>query len=179
MTYSNLKIIINFKNWGLEKIAKKILPEPALVSQMEILHEFTDKICVWPLHPASYTLPILGYTLRTLNIIKTIQGDGLVIAKDVKSCTYCCCYVRCATLIVGVGEMPWTKTGTTHYHAKLRLSDKGDCARCVGLVPCCYQDGYRAKVLQYPQRNITKDHLDYYHIKCWKTLNRGKGEKEM
>ena len=26
-----------------------------------------------------------------------------VIAKDVKSCTYCC-YVRCATLIVRVGE---------------------------------------------------------------------------
>ena len=69
--------------------------------------------------------------------------------------------------------MPWPQTGATHYHAQLRLPDKGraitglvvcyvvwlgsmkgmglmTCARCWGLVPCCSQDGYRAQVQQHP-----------------------------
>ena len=32
---------------------------------------------------------------------------------------------RCSTLIIRVGEMPWTKIGATHYHAQLGLLDKG------------------------------------------------------
>ncbi len=47
-----------------------------------------------------------------------------VRTKDVKNCTYCC-YVRCATLIVWEGGMPWPKTGATQYHAQLGLPDKG------------------------------------------------------
>ena len=90
-----------------------------------------------------------------------------IIAKDVESCTYYC-YVGCATLIVRVGGMSWSQTGETCYHAQLRHPDKGraikrlfvcyvvwlgyiisrmglwNSARCVGLVPCCGQDGYQA-----------------------------------
>ena len=66
--------------------------------------------------------------------------------------------------------MPWPKTGASHYHAQLDLPKtkvvcsnqrvgcllcsvirvyEGD--RCVGLVPFCGQDGYRAQVLQNPR----------------------------
>ncbi len=56
-----------------------------------------------------------------------------VIARDVRSCTYCC-YVRCATLIVRVGGMPWPKTGATIYQAQLGLPDNGRAIK--GLVVC-------------------------------------------
>ncbi len=69
--------------------------------------------------------------------------------------------------------MPWPYTGATHYHAHVGLPDKGrtiiglvvryvvclgcikgiglrTCARCVDLVPCCGQDGYRAQELLHP-----------------------------
>ncbi len=65
------------------------------------------------------------------------------------------------------------QTGATHYRAQLGLPDKGclikwlvvcyieclgsmkgmyfrTCARCVGLIPCCGQNGYRAQVPQHP-----------------------------
>ncbi len=48
------------------------------------------------------------------------------LTKDVKKSSYCY-YVRCATLIVRVGEMPWPKTGVTHYQAKLGLLRQGSC----------------------------------------------------
>ena len=41
--------------------------------------------------------------------------SNTVITKDVKNGSNCC-YVRCVTLIVRVGGMPWLKTGTTYYH---------------------------------------------------------------
>ncbi len=47
-----------------------------------------------------------------------------MIAKDDKSCTYCC-YARCATLIIWVGVMPGQQTGATHYHAQLGFPEKG------------------------------------------------------
>ncbi len=35
-------------------------------------------------------------------------------------------YISCVILIiVRVGEMPWPKTGATHYHAHLGLLDRG------------------------------------------------------
>ena len=61
--------------------------------------------------------------------------------------------------------MPWPKTGLTHYHAQLGLSDKdhgnkglvfyyvvwlGSMIYGMGLVPCCCQDGYQAQVRQHP-----------------------------
>ena len=46
-----------------------------------------------------------------------------VIAKDVKSSTYCC-YVKWLTFIVRLGLMHWPQTGVTHYHAQLGLPDK-------------------------------------------------------
>ncbi len=42
-------------------------------------------------------------------------------AKDVKSCTYCC-YVRCSTLIVGFGGMPWSKTDASEFTKPIRTS---------------------------------------------------------
>ena len=55
----------------------------------------------------------------------SILGPNCLIAKEGKSCTYCF-YVSCATLIVGVGDMPWPQTGATQYHAQqLGLPDKG------------------------------------------------------
>ncbi len=69
--------------------------------------------------------------------------------------------------------MSWPLTGATHYHAQLGLPDKGcsikrlvvcnvvwlgsmkgvglrTCTWCVGLIPCCGQNGYRAQVAQLP-----------------------------
>ncbi len=63
----------------------------------------------------------------------SLLDPNRIIAKDVKRFTYCC-YVRCATFIVWVGEIPWSQTGTTHYHAQLRLPDKGRAIK--GLVVC-------------------------------------------
>ncbi len=47
-----------------------------------------------------------------------------VIEKDVKSCTNSC-HFRCATIIIWLGGMPWTKTGANQYYAQLGLRDKG------------------------------------------------------
>ena len=68
--------------------------------------------------------------------------------------------------------MPSHQTGVTHYHAQLGLPHKGGaikelvlsyivwirsmkglrtCARCVGMVPCCGQNGYLAQVPQQPK----------------------------
>ena len=49
-------------------------------------------------------------------MIGSMLGPNRVIAKDVKTCIYCC-YVRCGTLIV--------RLGVTHYHAQLGPPDKG------------------------------------------------------
>ncbi len=57
-------------------------------------------------------------------VVGEVIGSNRVIAKDAKSCTYCC-YVRCSTLIVKVGGMPWPQTGATQYHTQLGLPDKG------------------------------------------------------
>ncbi len=69
--------------------------------------------------------------------------------------------------------MHCVQTGATHYHAQLGLTDIGRAikglvvclvirlesskrmglrtsTRCVGLVPCCSKDGYRAQVPQCP-----------------------------
>ncbi len=70
--------------------------------------------------------------------------------------------------------MPLPKTCTTHYNTQLGLPEKGRTfkglvicyvvwsgigiygigfstnERCVGLVPCCGQDGYQAQVQQHP-----------------------------
>ena len=43
------------------------------------------------------------------------------------------CYVRCVTLTIKVGEMPWLKTGVFYYHAQLELPDKG---RAIKRVVC-------------------------------------------
>ncbi len=71
-------------------------------------------------------------------------------------------------MLVQLGGMPWHQTTATHYHAQLVLPDnraiKGlvvyylvwlgsmifDLVQgaCVGLVPCCGQDGYQAQILQ-------------------------------
>ncbi len=47
-----------------------------------------------------------------------------VLTKNVNICSYFR-YVRCATLIVSVGGMPWRNTGVTHHHAQLGLPHKG------------------------------------------------------
>ena len=59
------------------------------------------------------------------NIVQaSTRGPNCVIAKNVKSCTYSW-YVICVTLIIRLWEMPWPKTGATHYYAQLGLPDKG------------------------------------------------------
>ena len=96
-------------------------------------------------------------------------GPNQFIAKDVKSCTYCR-YVSCATLKVWVGGMPWPHRGHS-LPCTVRTSRQSSCnqrvgcllsslamiygmglwtsARCMGLVPCCGQDGYQAQLLQH------------------------------
>ena len=54
-----------------------------------------------------------------------------VIAKDVKSCTYCC-YFRCATLIVWIGVMPWPKNRRNSIPCTVRTSRQRSCNQRVG-----------------------------------------------
>ena len=92
-----------------------------------------------------------------------------VLAKDVKSCTYCC-HVRYATLIVRVGVVSWPQNRRNSLPWTVRTSKPRSCNQRVGclllyvlvwlrsmiygmgggLVPYCGQDGYRAKVPQPP-----------------------------
>ena len=86
---------------------------------------------------------------------------SVLCQKDVKNCTYCC-YVRCLTLIVLVGGMPWPQTGATLYHAQLGLPDKGRAIKGLvvcynwdlepldllnGLAPGCYQPSSKVSIV--------------------------------
>ncbi len=70
-------------------------------------------VCVSVAHP-----PGVG------EVIVLILGPNRFKAKNVKSCTYCL-YVRCVTLILWVGGMPWPKTCATQYHAIAQLGLPG------------------------------------------------------
>ena len=85
--------------------------------------------------------------------------------------------------------MPWPQTVTTHYHAQLGFQNKSRAikglivcyvvwlgsmiygmglwtiARCVGLVPCCGQDDYRAQVPQHPIETIHRGTIIYIKTK--------------
>ncbi len=80
------------------------------------------------------------------------EGDGFEAqpkpAKDVTSCVHCC-YVRCATLIICVGGMPWPNTGAIST-CTVKVSRQRSCNQRVGwdlepmdlrkgLALCCYQ----------------------------------------
>ncbi len=63
----------------------------------------------------------LGYVFDARSLVGLIPDarpcismldPNRVIAKYVKSCTYCYCII-CATFIVRVGGIPWPRTGTT------------------------------------------------------------------
>ena len=47
----------------------------------------------------------VAYLLSVGKVMGLMFGPNCVIAKDVKSCTYCC-WVRCTTCIIWVGGMP-------------------------------------------------------------------------
>ncbi len=72
------------------------------------------------------------HVAHLLGVVEAILSPSCVIAKDVKSCTYCC-YAICATSIVWVGGIPWPQTGATQYHSHLG-SDKD--LDIKGLVVC-------------------------------------------
>ncbi len=108
---------------------------------------------------------------------------NFVIAKDVKSCTYCC-YVKSATVQIGGNALVqnsrklWQCTVRTSRErscnqrtgcllwSKARIYDLWDgCLdkrKVRGQVPCCGQDGYRAQVPQHP--------LDSYRYIIYKTV---------
>ncbi len=60
---------------------------------------------------------------------------------DVQSCTLSC-YVRCATLIVWVGGMPWPTRGVNHYHAHSGLPEKGRTNKGCSVVRIYEGDGF-------------------------------------
>ena len=74
----------------------------------------------------------VAYLLVIGKVICSMLDPNNELAKDVKSCTYCC-YVRWATLIVCVRGM-LVPIGATQYHAQLGLQDKGRAMK--GLVVC-------------------------------------------
>ncbi len=78
----------------------------------------------------------------------SLLDPNCVMAKDVKSCTCICCYVRCATLKVIVVGMSWPQSGTTYYHAHLGLKDKGRAIK--GIVVCylVWLESMRGRVLE-------------------------------
>ena len=62
---------------------------------------------------------MLGLSLDGLML-----NPNCIIAKHIKSCNYYY-YVRCRTLRVQVGAIPWPRSSATHYHAQLGLPDIG------------------------------------------------------
>ncbi len=62
--------------------------------------------------------------LYVVEVMGSILGPNNVIAKDSKMCTYCC-YVKCASLIVWVGECIGPKQAQLMNHTQLGLSDNG------------------------------------------------------
>ena len=94
-------------------------------------------------------------------------------------------------------------TGATHYHKQLGILDNGRtnkglvvcylvrlrsmkgiglklCARYVGVVPCCSQDGYRAQELQHPiekqQQHIIKHNFFFNNVNVqFKDKKKSKG----
>ena len=61
------------------------------------------------------------------------------------------------SLTVRVGGMHLLQLGETHYHAQLRLPDKGRVKglnNVRGLVPCCGQEGIKLKYRNTPQNYI-------------------------
>ena len=75
----------------------------------------------------------VAYPIVLGKVMGSILGSNCVIAKHVKSCTYCC-YARCATLVIWEGGVPWPQTGATQYHTQLGLPYKGRAIK--GLVVC-------------------------------------------
>ncbi len=73
------------------------------------------------------------WSMRGLDARSSAQNCR--IAEDVKCYTYCC-YIRCATLIVRVGGMPWPQTGATHLHVQQGLSEKGRAIKGIGCLLC-------------------------------------------
>ncbi len=73
--------------------------------------------------------------MLTLSLNGPMLDHNHVIAKDVKSCTYCY-YVRFTTLKVWVNVNALAPTGITHYHAQLGLADKGCAIKGIGWMPC-------------------------------------------
>ena len=63
-----------------------------------------------------------------LGLDGSMLDPNCVIAKDVKSCSYCY-YVKCALLMNALA-----KTGATYYHAQLGLPDKIRAIK--GLIVC-------------------------------------------
>ncbi len=57
-----------------------------------------------------HTIPGPWHLLGVGKVMGSMLGPNQVKAIDVNSCTYCC-YVRCATLTVLVGGIPWPQTG--------------------------------------------------------------------
>ena len=72
--------------------------------------------------------------LKTLLVVEIVIVSNLGITKDVKNVFYCC-YVRCATLLVRIGDMPQPKTDPMHNNAELRLQDEG---RAIKEFVVCY-----------------------------------------
>ncbi len=112
-------------------------------------------------------------------VMGSILGPNRVIAKDVKSWTYCC-YARCATLRVWVGGMPWLQTSVNNYHEQLGLKEKGRAIK--RLVVCnnwvlepldlliiqalgCYQPSL--KVLNVSFKSNTQCFIVWKHIISW------------
>ncbi len=69
--------------------------------------------------------------LISVGEVKSLNpGTNRVITEDITRC----CYVKCPTLIVFLGGMPWPWIGATYYHAHLGIPDKGRTIK--GLVVC-------------------------------------------
>ncbi len=157
-------------------ILHTIVPVFCFVLFLEILHQkqtSIDKIKNLYTHPLHNTQHI-----HSAQVKGSMLSPDRVIAKEVKSCTYCC-YVRSSTLTVRVGGASALYPNSCNLLAcTVRTSRQRSCNQRVccplcsmvwiydlqngffnkgkvrGLVPCCGQDGYRPQVPQHPQRFI-------------------------
>ena len=97
----------------------------------------------------------------------SILSPNRVIAKDVKSCTYCC-YIRCVTLIVCVGGNALAPNRRNSLPCTVRTSRQRSCNQRVG---CLQQLGSRA--LGPAKRSGPRlfQRYDSYVCNCLKYLN--------
>ncbi len=83
----------------------------------------------------------LAHLLAVKKVKGSILSTNRVLAKDVKSCTYCVSRGNTLSIESVVCYVVWL--------GSIKCIGLKTCAKCTGLNTCCIQDGYRTEVPQH------------------------------